>query len=70
MGLPPPLQLFCDQEVTNGSEKKKINNKIEGKGMLRTTLPPSPISIFMTLIVFYVPAKNKLVVVVMHTLLR
>lgn len=68
MGLPPPLQLFCDQEVTNGSEKKKINNKIEGKGMLRTT--PSPISIFMTLIVFYVPAKNKLVVVVMHTLLR
>lgn len=67
MGLPPPLQLFCDQEVTNGSEKKKINNKIEGKGMLRT---PPPISIFMTLIVFYVPAKNKLVVVVMHTLLR
>lgn len=44
MGLPPPLQLFCDQEVTNGSEKKKINNKIEGKGMLRTTPPPPPLA--------------------------
>lgn len=39
-------EIFCEQEVANGGENKKINNEIEGKGVLRTS-PPLPLSQIM-----------------------